>query len=76
MGARVTIFTVDGQKLEALTDYPRGDFENPVSVEELKNKFTSLVKRYLDETVINELVSRSLSIDDLSDVSTFFNSIG
>lgn len=41
-GARVTIYMKDGRKFEASCMYPKGEPENPLSREELEEKFRSL----------------------------------
>ena len=41
-GARVTIFTKDGKVFEAPCMYPKGEPENPLSHEELEDKFRRL----------------------------------
>lgn len=71
-GARVTIVTKNGERFEATTDYPKGDFENPVSADELIGKFTSLVRDYLDESTTSALVERAMSLDTLAHVGDLF----
>ena len=42
-GARVTIYLKDGNEYEATCLYPKGEPENPLTLEELESKFKSLV---------------------------------
>lgn len=72
-GAQVDITTVEGQTFCAKTDYPKGDFENPVSESEISDKFKELVRPYLSDMTIDKMVSRSLSLNDIADVATFFD---
>jgi 2-methylcitrate dehydratase PrpD len=68
----VTIVAANGKRFEATTDYPKGDYENPVSADELIGKFTSLVQGYLDEPTTKAFVQRSMTLETLSNVSNFF----
>ncbi len=71
--AHVTIHTVHGGSFTAETDYPKGDFENPVSQEDLVSKFKTLVSPYVKASEIETLVSRALNLEQLENLSLFFD---
>jgi 2-methylcitrate dehydratase PrpD len=71
--ARVTIHTVDGRTFTAKTDYPKGDFENPVSTEDLVQKFKGLVMPYVDECDIETFITRSLQLEQFGNLQAFFS---
>lgn len=45
-GARVTIYLKDGKEYEAHCLYPKGEPENPLTLEELESKFKTLVSNH------------------------------
>lgn len=71
-GSNIRIMMKDGKEFYEETDYPKGDFENPVSSDELIDKFTGLTEGYLDRTDQKELVRRCLSLEKVEDLSSLF----
>ena len=57
-GSRVEVRTVDGRRLEGRIDFPKGDPENPLSDEELRDKFTVLAQTRLPEAEAAVLLER------------------
>lgn len=72
-GARVTIYMKDGKKHEATCLYPKGEPENPLSREELEEKFRGLAmyggltKKECDE-VIAEIWEEEFSIEKIMNI--------
>lgn len=69
-GARVVIFLKDGKEYDALCMYPKGEPENPLTQEELEEKFRGLAmyggitKDECDE-VINEIWKEEFSLSKI-----------
>lgn len=69
-GARVTIYLKDGEEYEASCLYPKGEPENPLTQEELENKFRGLAmyggltSAECDE-VINEIWKEEFDLDKI-----------
>ena len=72
-GARVTIYMKDGNEYEATCLYPKGEPENPLTQEELEEKFRGLAmyggltKEECDE-VINEFWKEEFSIEKIMNI--------
>lgn len=62
----VVIETKDGQKYEDLTTYTKGDPENPMSSEELKNKFFSLACRSISKEKADQIYAASMDLENIS----------
>ena len=71
--ARVRIATVDGRVLEAATDYPKGDPENPLSQDEVLGKFRHLTRGFVDEARAERLSDRVLCLEEQGDVRRLFD---
>lgn len=71
--ARVEIVKQNGERLTGSVTYPKGDPENPLSEAEVVAKFKSLTRGLIADEWADTLCERALSVDRLSDVSTFFN---
>jgi 2-methylcitrate dehydratase PrpD len=63
MPGRVEIDLKDGRRLEARTDYPRGEPENPLSEGDLLARFEELAGPVLGERSARGLARRLLSLD-------------
>ncbi|MBX5437009.1 MAG: MmgE/PrpD family protein [Alicyclobacillaceae bacterium] len=72
--ARVTIRTYDGRSWEAATDYPKGDFENPVSEADLVAKFYSLSTTCLSHEEASVLCRRVERLEALPSMAALFAS--
>lgn len=70
-GAHVAIYMNDGQCYSGATAYPKGDFENPVSENELVLKFRALVQPYVDEEMADACIAWALNLGDMEDMSKF-----
>lgn len=71
--ARVEIIKSSGERLTESVMYPKGDPENPLSESEVVGKFRSLTRGLIDDKWAEKLCEKALSLDKISDVSTFFN---
>jgi len=67
--ARVVIQATDGRKFEHRLDHPKGDPENPLSWDELIDKFTSLATEVMPLSQCRSIVSLVRSVDRLEDIS-------
>jgi 2-methylcitrate dehydratase PrpD len=69
--ATVIVTLNDGREVVSHVDYPKGDPENPVSMEEIVRKFNSLTEKYFDqkkrEKVVEEL-KRLETVDNISKI--------
>ena len=67
--ASVSISTKDGKSYSTRIDYPKGDPENPLSWEELIDKFKFLVSPVFIEQKANEIVDAVRSLEENSDIT-------
>jgi len=67
--ARVEIVKRSGERLAGSVTYPKGDPENPLSRSEVVGKFKSLTRGLIADDWAEALCERTLSLDQLSDVS-------
>jgi 2-methylcitrate dehydratase PrpD len=58
----------DGRTFEAHVDYPKGDPENPATLEEIKEKFHSLADEYLNKKKCNEVIGRVESLEEIDNI--------
>lgn len=66
--ATVTITMNDGTEYKSRIEYPKGDPENPVSQEELEEKFRLLAGKTLDNAKINNLLDRVWDLENLQSI--------
>lgn len=66
--ARVTIETMDGQIYQTLIDYPKGDPENPLTWEELIDKFCIVTNGIFAPEKQEEIVETVRLLDDAKDL--------
>lgn len=69
-GARVIIVLKDGKEYEATCLYPKGEPENPLTLEELENKFKTLVSNHAmskerTDRLYNLLVQSQMNIHEV-----------
>ena len=69
--ASVTITTKDGQSYSSKVEYPKGDPENPLSWEELIEKFKYLVRPVFSDQKTEEIVRAVRSLEAESDMTLF-----
>jgi len=66
--ASAEIETHDGRKYAAKIEYPKGDPENPLSYEELKDKFLSMVQPVLPVKQAEQIIQLVEDFENLDDV--------
>lgn len=71
--ASVEIVTKDGRHFSTRIDYPKGDPENPLSWEELVQKFDELSSPVLSEDRRNKTISRVRSLETEENISNLTN---
>ena len=72
----VTVTMEDGSEYTSVVDDPKGDYRNPVSQEELEDKFRKLARRELDEERVERIIDFVKNIHDAEDVGDLFALIG
>ena len=65
----VTVVTTDGRELEKQLDYPKGDPRNPLSDEEITEKFTALAEPIMTAESREKLVDAVWRLDELGSVT-------
>jgi len=73
--ARLTITTRDGSTLTGSSDYPRGNPENPVSTEALRQKFTTLVGSRFGTETVDRALDAWRGIEECNDMARLFSEI-
>ncbi len=74
-GAKAVIIFVNKENLTSESLYPKGDPENPLSVDELVEKFRLLTKDFLSNEQIKRFVKFSLNLDKIDNVGSQFRKI-
>jgi len=69
--AAVTLLTKDGKTYSTRIDFPKGDPENPLTWEELIDKFRNLVSPVFFEAKQNEIIERVRSLEKEEDLKAF-----
>ncbi len=69
----VTITTTDGRQFTLRVDYPRGDYRDPMSEEELLAKFDSMVLEKVGKEKRDRMVELILNLEKIDDVRDFMN---
>ena len=69
MGTFVKIKTTAGQELSVIIDYPKGDPENPLSWDELIQKFNGLVGPVYSNEKMKKIVNQVLSLEKMDNLS-------
>ena len=62
------IVTKQGKKFQCRVDYPRGHARNPMTDEEIVEKFKSMASRYMSDKQIDQIVGVVFALDKLEDV--------
>ena len=73
--AIVTVETLTGKRHEIRVDYPIGDPNNPITREDLIEKFHSLTSRIIPETLRHLLIERCLTLDTLANTQTLLEDL-
>lgn len=71
--AEVAVFTTDGAHYEKRLDYPKGDWRNPLSDEELEQKFDVLTGPLLSARARQELKRTVWQLERLQSVGTLMD---
>ena len=67
--ATVIVTTRDGKVYSAHTEYPKGDWENPVSDTELEEKFRMLTKKALRDKKASQIIDMVWNLDELNNIN-------
>lgn len=59
----------DGREVVSHVDYPRGDPENPVTMEEVIKKFNSLTAKYFDEKRRSNIVEQLRKLEKIENIA-------
>ncbi|MCD6152744.1 MAG: MmgE/PrpD family protein [Syntrophobacterales bacterium] len=70
---RAVIQMKDGTEYSASTDAPRGDPANPISYDELAEKFRGLTKNVISEANVEQLIDKIKTLDRVSDIETLLD---
>ena len=73
--AIVTVETAAGARHETRVDYPKGDPKNPMTREELIDKFHVLTRRIIPEASRLLLIERCLTLDTLENVQKLWEGV-
>lgn len=68
--AIVEILLKDGSRIGERVDYPKGDPANPVSWEEVKNKFRAQAQRALSRSQIDETISLIEDVEQIDEIGS------
>ncbi len=66
--ATAEIETHDGRRYSCKIEYPKGDPENPLSYEEIKDKFLSMVQPVLPDQQANKIIQLVEDFENIGDV--------
>jgi len=72
----VTVTMEDGTEYTSVIDDPKGDYRNPVTQEELEDKFRRLARRELDEARVERLVGFVRNLGEVENVAELFSLTG
>ena len=72
---RVTVKFKDGRELTARIDYPRGHPKNPMTDEEVENKFRMLTDGILTRDQISTIISLVRNLENLGDIKQLVKAI-
>lgn len=59
----------DGRTFESHVDYPKGDPENPASLEDIVNKFHSLTERLFDQKKREKILERVKKLEEVKNIA-------
>jgi 2-methylcitrate dehydratase PrpD len=68
----VTVTMDDGTEYSSVVDDPKGDYRNPVTEQELEDKFRRLASRELDHERVEGLVALVTHLEDVDDIGELF----
>ena len=70
---RAVIQMKDGTEYSASTDAPRGDPANPISYDELAEKFKGLAKNVIPEANVYQLLDKIKTLEQVSDIDVLLD---
>jgi len=73
--AEVEIVRKEGQSLRERVDYPKGDPENPMSLEDMIEKYQDLAVKVAGDFATKVILEKVMSLREVEDMSTFFNEL-
>ncbi|MBW2059557.1 MAG: MmgE/PrpD family protein [Deltaproteobacteria bacterium] len=76
IAARVTIVRRDGTGLEKYVEIPRGDPLNPLTMEEVEDKFRDQASYSLEEQEIESAIEKIQNLEDIKDISDLTACLG
>ena len=65
------IITKQGKKYSLRVDYPRGHARNPMTDEEVVDKFKNMASRYMSEDHMDQVIDTVFDLDKLDDIEKF-----
>jgi len=71
--SRVEILTCKGQRLEASCENPKGDPENPITEEEVIQKFRTITESVLSPDAAERILQWVMNLEQVKDVAQFLN---
>ena len=71
--AKVEVHLKDGRILNASTDYPKGDPQNPLTPDEVIAKFRGLTGGVLSDSRADTIVQRAMNLERMDSVAEFFS---
>jgi 2-methylcitrate dehydratase PrpD len=71
--AKVEITTRRGETLKGSSDYPKGDPENPLTEDELIQKFKGLTDTILSESAAETIIERVMNLENVDNVTELLN---
>ncbi len=74
-GALVQVHMADGSMIEKTREHPKGSPQNPLSFEEIENKFKNTAALHLSRNRILELIEQVRQLGELKDVSALARSL-
>jgi 2-methylcitrate dehydratase len=72
---KVVVKLVDGREVEARVDYPKGHPKNPMTWQDIEEKFTRLAKPYLTQDRIREIIKLVKELDVLDNVRKLYKKL-
>jgi len=67
--ATVVATLKDGREVVSHVDYPRGDPENPVSMDDIVKKFNSLTEKYFDQKKRTKIIEEVKQLEKIDNVN-------
>ena len=72
--SKAVVKTTDGREFSEYLEYPKGDPREPMTIEDLDNKFNALSSELLDETRQKEIKEMIFNCDDMT-INDFMNKL-